>query len=233
VASWLLYSGLGLGALVIFSYFTQVVLRWSVHGDAFFAQIQKLIVAGKIDRAIKLCNVAASAALPRVVKAGLTRANRDSAARQTAVSEASLEVLGRLRLVQYRVWLGGGIAIACFVGSLFVASTLVAVGSALLLLVLTYVVLRSRQIRFDVERYAMRLLNLLNERGGSPAQGLGADTNKPEREGIFLCYRRSDEPFATEAVYQRLRRGCGSRIDHGNSRAYTTGCAATSSVRHR
>ena len=40
------------------------------------AQIQKLVMANNIDRAIKLCNAAPTAALPKVIKAGLTRANK-------------------------------------------------------------------------------------------------------------------------------------------------------------
>ena len=53
-----------------------VMFRANINGTAFFAQIQKLIMANNIDRAIKLCNAAPSAALPKVIKAGLTRANK-------------------------------------------------------------------------------------------------------------------------------------------------------------
>ena len=56
---------------VIFLFF-----RYNINGSAFMAQIQKLVMANNIDRAIKLCNAAPNAALPRIVKAGLTRANR-------------------------------------------------------------------------------------------------------------------------------------------------------------
>ena len=47
-----------------------------VQSTSFMSQIQKLIMANNIDRAIKLCNAEPHAALPKVVKAGLTRANR-------------------------------------------------------------------------------------------------------------------------------------------------------------
>jgi hypothetical protein len=49
--------------------------RANINSTAFMAQIQKLIMANNIDRAIKLCNAEPHAVLPRVVKAGLTRAN--------------------------------------------------------------------------------------------------------------------------------------------------------------
>lgn len=51
-------------------------LRWNINATAFLAQIQKLIMANNIDRAIKLCNAEPRALLPRAVKALLTRANR-------------------------------------------------------------------------------------------------------------------------------------------------------------
>ena len=57
------------------------------------AQIQKLVMANSIDKAIKLCNAAPSAALARVIKAGLTRANKGTQEIQNAVEEASLEVI--------------------------------------------------------------------------------------------------------------------------------------------
>jgi biopolymer transport protein ExbB/TolQ len=69
-----------------------VVFRANINGTAFMAQVQKLIMANNIDRAIKLCNAEPNAALPRVLKAGLTRANRSEVEIQNAVDEAVLEV---------------------------------------------------------------------------------------------------------------------------------------------
>jgi biopolymer transport protein ExbB len=67
--------------------------RYNINSNHFMAQIQKLVLANNIDRAIKLCNAAPSAALPRVIKAGLTRANKSEAEIAQAVEEATLEVL--------------------------------------------------------------------------------------------------------------------------------------------
>jgi biopolymer transport protein ExbB/TolQ len=69
-----------------------VMFRANINGTAFMAQVQKLIMANNIDRAIKLCNAEPNAALPRVLKAGLTRANRSEVEIQNAVDEAVLEV---------------------------------------------------------------------------------------------------------------------------------------------
>ncbi len=77
---------------VIFLFF-----RYNINGSAFMAQIQKLVMANNIDRAIKLCNAAPNAALPRIVKAGLHRANKGETEIQNAVEEASLEVIPLLQ----------------------------------------------------------------------------------------------------------------------------------------
>ena len=67
--------------------------RYNINSHHFMAQIQKLVMANNIDRAIKLCNAAPQAALPRVIKAGLTRANKNEVEIASAVEEATLEVL--------------------------------------------------------------------------------------------------------------------------------------------
>jgi len=77
---------------VIFLFF-----RYNINGQAFMAQVTKLVLANNIDRAIKLCNAAPNAALPRIVKAGLTRANKGEIEVQNAVEEASLEVIPLLQ----------------------------------------------------------------------------------------------------------------------------------------
>ena len=73
-----------------------ILFRANINGTAFMAQIQKLIMANNIDRAIKLCNAEPNAALPRVLKAGLTRANRSEVEIQNAVDESVLEVFPQL-----------------------------------------------------------------------------------------------------------------------------------------
>jgi biopolymer transport protein ExbB/TolQ len=69
-----------------------IIFRANINATAFMAQIQKLIMANNIDRAIKLCNAEPHAALPRVVKAGLTRANRSEKEIENAIEEGVLEV---------------------------------------------------------------------------------------------------------------------------------------------
>ena len=87
----LFMSVIGLGVIIerfIFLYF-----KYNINAAAFMGQIQKLVMANNIDRAIKLCNAAPAAALPRVIKAGLTRANKGPEEIQNAVEEATLEIV--------------------------------------------------------------------------------------------------------------------------------------------
>jgi biopolymer transport protein ExbB/TolQ len=73
-----------------------ILFRFNINGAAFMAQIQKLVMANNIDRAIKLCNAESDAALTKVLKAGLTRANRSALEIQNSVDEATLEVIPQL-----------------------------------------------------------------------------------------------------------------------------------------
>ena len=74
-----------------------ILFRANINGTAFMAQVQKLIMANNIDRAIKLCNAEPNAALPRVFKAGRTRATRSEIEIQNAVEESTLEVVPMLQ----------------------------------------------------------------------------------------------------------------------------------------
>ena len=67
-----------------------------VDGTSFMFEVQKYILANDLDGAIRLCNGAGKAALPRVIKAGLQRASRDEAQIQNAIDAASLEVVPKL-----------------------------------------------------------------------------------------------------------------------------------------
>ncbi len=81
-----------LGAGVMIERFIFLFFRFNINGEQFFNQIQKLVIANNIDRAVKLCNAAERSALARVMKAGLTRANKSEADIASSVEEALLEV---------------------------------------------------------------------------------------------------------------------------------------------
>ena len=81
------------GLAVIIERFIFLFFRYNINASAFMAQITKLVMANNIDRAIKLCNAAPTAALPKVIKAGLTRANKGEVEIANAIEESSLEVV--------------------------------------------------------------------------------------------------------------------------------------------
>lgn len=70
--------------------------QYGVDGPSFMFEVQKHVLANDVDGAIRICNGAGSAMLPRVIKAGLQRASRDEQQIQNAVDAASLEVIPKL-----------------------------------------------------------------------------------------------------------------------------------------
>jgi biopolymer transport protein ExbB/TolQ len=74
----------------------RIQFQYSVNSRAFMAKLKKYILSDNIDRAISLCNSKPQALLPRVLKAGLTRAKDSNTDIQNAVDEATLEVLPKL-----------------------------------------------------------------------------------------------------------------------------------------
>lgn len=74
----------------------RIVFQYNIDGTSFMFEVQKYVLANDIDGAIRLCNGAGRAALPRVIKAGLQRASRDEHQIQNAVDAASLEVIPKI-----------------------------------------------------------------------------------------------------------------------------------------
>lgn len=171
-----------------------IVFRANINSPAFMAQIQKLIMANNIDRAIKLCNADPHAALPKVVKAGLTRANRTEKEIENAIDEATLEV-GPLvgKRTAYLAMLANIATLLGLLGTimgLVIAFQAVAKASAETkqamlangisvamyttagglmvaiptLLLHSIIVNRSNKILDDVDQYGLKTLNLLTAR---------------------------------------------------------------------
>ncbi len=65
--------------------------RYRVNSREFFAQIKKLVAAGNIDRAIKLCD-ASDYPILQLVKSGLTHANKGADEIDAALSEKLSEI---------------------------------------------------------------------------------------------------------------------------------------------
>ena len=77
---------------IIAERFVYILTKYRVNSAEFMAQIRKLVQAGNIDRAIKLCE-AAPLPLLQVVKSGLTQVNRGEEAVIASMEERMAEVI--------------------------------------------------------------------------------------------------------------------------------------------
>jgi biopolymer transport protein ExbB len=102
--------------------------RYRVNSKEFFAQVRKLVLAGNIDRAIKLCE-ASDYPILQLVKAGLTHANKGADEVDAALSEK----LGELKpQAEKRVGALWSLAnIATLIGLLGTVSGLIATFAAI------------------------------------------------------------------------------------------------------
>jgi biopolymer transport protein ExbB/TolQ len=171
-----------------------ILFRANINSTAFMAQIQKLIMANNIDRAIKLCNAEPHAALPRVVKAGLTRANRTEKEIENAIDEATLEVGPRVNKRTSYLSMLANIATLCgLLGTIWglimafqgvatasaeTKQTVLAAGISMAmyttagglmvaiptLLIHSIVLSKSNKVLDDVDQYGLKVSNLLAAR---------------------------------------------------------------------
>lgn len=74
----------------------RIQFQYAINSRAFMAKLKKYILSDNIDRAISLCNSRPQSLLPRVLKAGLTRAKDSPEDIQNAIDEATLECLPKL-----------------------------------------------------------------------------------------------------------------------------------------
>lgn len=169
-----------------------IYLRAAIHAPAFVAQIQRDVVDGNLDTAVRLCNAEPGAILPRVLKAGLLRADRPEQEVRDALEEVALEVypivtrrialLPMLANVATLLGLLGTIQglITCFhaVGEADVEarSTALAEGIAVsmnttfaglcvavpILVMHAIIAGRANNILDEVDHYSLKLVNLLN-----------------------------------------------------------------------
>lgn len=87
---------LALSIAVTLERFMRLFWQYSIDGRSFMFEVQKQVLAGEIDNAIRLCNATSLPMLPKVLKAGLQRASRTDDQIHTALEATSLEVIPRL-----------------------------------------------------------------------------------------------------------------------------------------
>ncbi len=169
----------------------------NLDSQAFMAQIHKLVMANNLDRAIKLCAAAPKAVLARVVKAGLSRAHRGPREVGRALEEAVVEVTPVITKRIQALWSFANIAtLVGLIGTITgLIGTFRALGAAspemkqimlsrgiaeamnntalgltiAVSCIIAHLLLngRSRALLEDVEFQALRLENMLSQRGGN------------------------------------------------------------------
>ncbi len=77
--------------------------RGQINSRAFLEQIKRLLAAGNLDRARKLCE-ATSAPVARVAKAGLAKVHRGEAAVAQAIEEAMVDVTPEVKVRIAPLW---------------------------------------------------------------------------------------------------------------------------------
>lgn len=70
-----------------------LLFRLRINDKAFITAVEKLVMAGNFDRAIKLCTTQEGAAVPRVVRAALVNARLGGAAVAASIDESMTEVV--------------------------------------------------------------------------------------------------------------------------------------------
>jgi len=76
--------------------FVALVFRSSVEAEPFMQEVESLVLAERIDQALKVVGGAGRSALGHLVRAGLVRANKGPEEIQAGLEEAALEVVPRV-----------------------------------------------------------------------------------------------------------------------------------------
>jgi biopolymer transport protein ExbB len=113
---------------VVVERFAFQLTRYRVNSKEFFAQVRKLVQAGNIDRAIKLCEASDYPVL-QLVKAGLTHANKGPDEIDAALSERLSELKPQAEKRVGALWSLANIA--TLIGLLGTVSGLIATFSAI------------------------------------------------------------------------------------------------------
>ncbi|HEV8322389.1 MAG TPA: MotA/TolQ/ExbB proton channel family protein [Myxococcota bacterium] len=87
-----------------------IVVKNSLSREAFMRHILRMVANRNFDRALKLCNAAPRAALAKVVKAGLQRANKGEAVIIAAIDAAILDVTPGIKTRVGVLWAMANIA---------------------------------------------------------------------------------------------------------------------------
>lgn len=113
---------------IVIERFAFQMTRYRVNSKEFFAQVKKLVTAGNIDRAIKLCE-ASDFPILQLVKSGLTQANKSPDEIDASLSEKLSELKPQAEKRVGALWSLANIA--TLIGLLGTVSGLIATFSAI------------------------------------------------------------------------------------------------------
>lgn len=85
------------GIAIAFERFRKLSFVYDVDGPSFMNEIQRYILSNDIQGAIRVCS-GSLAALPKVLKSGLKRANQSSEQVQNAIDATALEMIPKVEL---------------------------------------------------------------------------------------------------------------------------------------
>lgn len=106
--------------LVIIERTFRLYVKYNINGRGFLEQVEKLILANNLERAIKQCNQAPDAILPKVIKSGLLAAHKGRAAITQALEESMLAWLPMIHVRVQTLWSLANIAtLVGLIGTIF------------------------------------------------------------------------------------------------------------------
>jgi len=94
---WVILIIWGFGIAVAIERFSKLSFKFDVDGASFMNELQRYILSNDIQGAIRVCS-GSVAALPKVLKSGLKRANSSEGQIQNAIDATALEVIPKVEL---------------------------------------------------------------------------------------------------------------------------------------
>lgn len=97
VFMWVIVLIWAVGIAISLERFMKLSFKFDVDGSSFMNELQRYILSNDIQGAIRVCS-GSVAALPKVLKSGLKRANQNTEQIQNAIDATALEVIPKVEL---------------------------------------------------------------------------------------------------------------------------------------
>lgn len=94
---WVILIIWGIGLAIAIERFMKLSYKFDVDGPSFMNELQRYVLSNDIQGAIRICS-ASVAALPKVLKSGLSRSNSGLRQIQNAIDATALEVIPKVEL---------------------------------------------------------------------------------------------------------------------------------------